>query len=123
MTSLAATSTAKSCATLSSLSKGRFMLGVGVGWCREQYEALNMLWDHRGDRHEEGIEALRTQWREDEPSYKGRYLQFPTFVIPIQAARRVGPNRHRRNLGPGGTKGRPDRRRLLSRHLPDRMGL
>ncbi len=71
---------AKSCATLACLSKGRFMLGVGVGWCREEYDALNMPWDRRGERHEEAIEALRTLWREDEPAYDGRYLQFPPLA-------------------------------------------
>jgi probable F420-dependent oxidoreductase len=68
---------AKSCATLASLSKGRFMLGVGVGWNREEYEAVGMPWDRRGDRQAESIEALRVLWREAEPSYDGQYVQFP----------------------------------------------
>jgi probable F420-dependent oxidoreductase len=68
---------AKSCATLASLAKGRFMLGVGVGWNREEYEAVGMPWDRRGDRHEEAIAALRTLWSEPEPTYDGRYVRFP----------------------------------------------
>ena len=44
---------AKSCATLAVLSKGRFILGCGVGWNREEYEALGMPWDHRGARYDE----------------------------------------------------------------------
>jgi probable F420-dependent oxidoreductase len=68
---------AKSCATLASLSKGRFMLGVGVGWNREEYEALGMPWEQRGARYEEEIAALRTLWREAEPSYDGSYVRFP----------------------------------------------
>jgi alkanesulfonate monooxygenase SsuD/methylene tetrahydromethanopterin reductase-like flavin-dependent oxidoreductase (luciferase family) len=51
-----------------------------VGWCREEYEALNMPWDDRGKRHEEAIEALRLLWREEEPSYEGEYLQFPALA-------------------------------------------
>jgi probable F420-dependent oxidoreductase len=68
---------AKSCATLASLSKGRFMLGVGVGWCREEYEALGLPWARRGDRHDECIEALRILWREAEPAYDGALVNFP----------------------------------------------
>ena len=68
---------AKSCATLAVLSKGRFMLGCGVGWNREEYEALGMPWDHRGARYDESIWALRTLWRDPEPSYDGVYLKFP----------------------------------------------
>src|SRR3984957_12738493 len=68
---------AKSCATLAALSKGRFTLGVGVGWNREEYEAVGMPWDRRGDRHEEAIAALRTLWREPEPSYQGVHLTIP----------------------------------------------
>ncbi len=68
---------AKSCATLAVLSKGRFLLGCGVGWNREEYEALGMPWDHRGARYDECIWALRTLWRDPEPSYDGVYLKFP----------------------------------------------
>ena len=39
---------AKTVATLASLTRDRFMLGVGVGWCREEYDALQMPWEHRG---------------------------------------------------------------------------
>ncbi len=71
---------AKSCATLAVLSEGRFMLGCGVGWNREEYEALGMPWDHRGARYDEYIWALRILWKEPEPSYEGVYVNFP----PVQ---------------------------------------
>jgi probable F420-dependent oxidoreductase len=83
---------AKTCATLATLSQGRFMLGVGVGWCREEYEALDEPWPHRGRRCEEYIEVLRTLWREPEPAYDGRFVRFaavqsdpkpPGGTIPI----------------------------------------
>jgi probable F420-dependent oxidoreductase len=68
---------AKTCATLATLSQGRFMLGVGVGWCREEYEALDEPWPHRGRRCEEYIEVLRRLWREPEAAYDGRFVRFP----------------------------------------------
>jgi probable F420-dependent oxidoreductase len=82
---------AKSCATLASLSKGRFMLGVGVGWNREEYEALGMPWDRRGERYEEAIKALRVLWREDEPSYEGVYLKFPPLACDPKPPGRTIP--------------------------------
>jgi len=70
---------AKSCATLATLSAGRFMLGVGVGWCPEEYEALGVPWPNRGKRIDECIEAMRTIWREPQPSYDGEYVRFPAI--------------------------------------------
>jgi probable F420-dependent oxidoreductase len=97
---------AKSCATLASLSRGRFMLGIGVGWCREEYDAVGASWPNRGRRCEEYIHALRTLWREPEASFDGEFVTFapvecdpkpPGGTIPIivggesePAARRAG---------------------------------
>ncbi|MGE3329060.1 MAG: LLM class F420-dependent oxidoreductase, partial [Acidimicrobiia bacterium] len=68
---------AKTVATLGHLSKGRFMLGVGVGWCKEEYDALQMPWDNRGKRCEESIEAMRVLWRDSPARYDGRFVRFP----------------------------------------------
>jgi probable F420-dependent oxidoreductase len=97
---------AKSCATLAALSQGRFMLGVGVGWCREEYEALGVPWSHRGRRCDESIEVLRRLWRDDEAAFDGEFFNFPAVqcdpkppggTVPIvvggasmAAARRAG---------------------------------
>lgn len=97
---------AKTCATLAVLSQGRFMLGVGVGWCPEEYEALHVPWPDRGARTDEYIDILRTLWREDQAGYEGRFMSFapvesdpkpPGGTIPIvvggssvPAARRAG---------------------------------
>ena len=45
--------TAKLWVTLDTLSHGRAILGVGVGWMREEFEALGMPFDHRGARADE----------------------------------------------------------------------
>jgi probable F420-dependent oxidoreductase len=67
---------AKRCATIDRLSGGRLFLGVGVGWMREEVAALGIDPDERGSRTDEGIEALRVIWREDEPSFAGRHFAF-----------------------------------------------
>jgi probable F420-dependent oxidoreductase len=97
---------AKRCATIDRLSGGRLFLGVGVGWMREEVAALGIDPDERGSRTDEGIEALRVIWREDEPSFEGRHFAFgpvrshpkpvePTIPILVgghspAAARRAG---------------------------------
>ncbi|MFL6205566.1 MAG: LLM class F420-dependent oxidoreductase [Acidimicrobiales bacterium] len=67
---------AKRCATIDRLSGGRLFLGVGVGWMREEVAALGIDPDERGARTDEGIDALRAIWQEDEPSFDGRHFRF-----------------------------------------------
>jgi probable F420-dependent oxidoreductase len=97
---------AKRCATIDRLSGGRLFLGVGVGWMREEVEALGVDADERGSRTDEAIDALRAIWREEEPSFDGRHFRFgpvrshpkpvqPTITILVgghskAAARRAG---------------------------------
>jgi probable F420-dependent oxidoreductase len=68
---------AKFWATLDQLSEGRAILGVGVGWMREEFEALGMPFDHRGARANEQLEAYDVLFREAAPSYEGRFYSFP----------------------------------------------
>ena len=65
-------------ATLDVLSGGRLLVGAGAGWLREEAEALQMPWDHRGARLEEHIAVLRTLWEAKEPyvSYHGEFYRF-----------------------------------------------
>jgi probable F420-dependent oxidoreductase len=69
--------TAKMLATIDVLSEGRLVLGVGVGWMREEFEALDMPWDHRGARADEYLELFEAFFTQDHPSYSGRYYQVP----------------------------------------------
>ncbi len=68
--------TAKEAATLDVLSKGRLMLGIGSGWCKEEYEALGISWPNRGARLDEYIGAVRALWTEPEATYKGKFVSF-----------------------------------------------
>jgi probable F420-dependent oxidoreductase len=69
--------TAKLLATLDVLSAGRAILGVGVGWMREEFEALGMPFDHRGARGDEQLEVFEALFTEPMPSYEGRFYRFP----------------------------------------------
>jgi probable F420-dependent oxidoreductase len=56
---------AKQAASLDALSGGRLILGVGVGWSREEYAALGIPFARRGERLDEYLRAIRLLWRED----------------------------------------------------------
>jgi probable F420-dependent oxidoreductase len=60
-----AVANARHLATLDVYSGGRVLCGVGVGWLREEAEAMGMPWDRRGKRSEEHIALLRAIWCAD----------------------------------------------------------
>lgn len=68
--------TAKEAATLDFLSQGRLMLGIGVGWCKEEYDALGVPWANRGARLDEYIDAVRALWLEPQATYQGKFVNF-----------------------------------------------
>lgn len=67
---------AKRAATIDRLSQGRLALGVGVGWMREELEAVGIDPATRGSRTDECIDALRVLWNEDEATYHGDHYRF-----------------------------------------------
>ncbi len=69
--------TAKMLATLDFLSNGRLTLGVGVGWMREEFEALDAApFDDRGAVSNEYLEIFKKLWTEDAPSHAGKFYRF-----------------------------------------------
>ncbi|MGW6929864.1 LLM class F420-dependent oxidoreductase [Lentzea sp. NPDC054927] len=96
--------TAKQVATLDHLSGGRVSLGVGLGWMREEFEAIGADFDTRVERFDEWIGVLRALWSSEE-TFEGKHFQFrdarcypkPAGQIPLvmgghskAAARRAG---------------------------------
>lgn len=67
---------AKEVSTVDVLSGGRVELGVGIGWLREEFDALNVDWNRRGPRTEEYIEVMRRVWAEDDVSFDGEFVSF-----------------------------------------------
>lgn len=67
---------AKRAATIDRLSGGRLFLGVGVGWMREELDALGIDPATRGVRTDEAIEAVRAVWADDEVTFEGRFSRF-----------------------------------------------
>jgi probable F420-dependent oxidoreductase len=78
---------AKEVATIDWLSKGRVDLGIGVGWLREEFEAVDVPWERRGERTDEYLEVLRALWCEDPSSFSGRHYTLPPCNLhpkPVQ---------------------------------------
>ena len=67
---------AKQIATLDHLSRGRILLGIGVGWLEEEFAALGVPFAERGARTDEYIMAMRELWSADQPTFKGRFVSF-----------------------------------------------
>jgi probable F420-dependent oxidoreductase len=67
---------AKEVATLDRLSDGRVELGIGVGWLREEFDALGVPFDRRGARTDEWVEVMRAVWAEDHVDFQGEFASF-----------------------------------------------
>jgi probable F420-dependent oxidoreductase len=67
---------AKELATIDFLSGGRMMLGAGVGWLEEEFEALGIPFAGRGHRTEESIGAMRALWSEKQATFEGTTTSF-----------------------------------------------
>lgn len=67
---------AKELATLDVLSGGRVDLGIGVGWLREEFEALGVPFESRGARTDEYVAAMRALWNDDPATFKGEFVAF-----------------------------------------------
>lgn len=78
--------TAKQVATLDHMSGGRILLGIGVGWMKEEFAALGVPFEKRGRRTDEYIEAMRALWTQDEPTYHGDFVSFEKAYCRPQPA-------------------------------------
>lgn len=67
---------AKEVATLDVLSGGRVVLGVGVGWLKEEFDAIGVPFGERGLRTDEYIDALRALWTQPEATFDGAFTWF-----------------------------------------------
>lgn len=83
--------TAKIVATIDQLSGGRAFIGIGVGWLEEEFEAMDIPFNERGNRTNESLEALRSLWADGSSTYDGEFYKWsnahshpkPLHHIPI----------------------------------------
>jgi probable F420-dependent oxidoreductase len=77
---------AKTIATVDRLSDGRVILGVGIGWLAEEFQALGIPFERRAQRTREYIEVMRKLWTEQHSSHNGEFVKFSNvFSYPKPA--------------------------------------
>jgi len=82
--------TAKQIATIDWLSGGRFTLGVGFGWNREEMAGHGVEYSTRRDRVREHVLAMRALWRDEVAAFDGRYVHLePSWQWPKPCGGRV----------------------------------
>jgi probable F420-dependent oxidoreductase len=83
---------AKITATLDVLSGGRLIFGVGVGGENpKEFEACGIPHKERGARVTEGIDVVRTLWRDSPASFRGRFTQFEGVSIDPKPVQKPAP--------------------------------
>ncbi|HEY7164252.1 MAG TPA: LLM class F420-dependent oxidoreductase [Candidatus Binatia bacterium] len=80
--------TAKMLASLDVLSNGRMIVGLGVGWMKEEFENLKApVFEERGSVTDEYIMAFRELWTSENPRFNGKYCSFSNLIFlprPVQ---------------------------------------
>jgi probable F420-dependent oxidoreductase len=78
---------AKQSAALDFVSNGRFMLGVGIGWLREEFDALGVPFEKRGARFDDYVVAMRKVWSGDVVEHQSEFVRwsgFKSYPLPVQ---------------------------------------
>lgn len=89
---------ARATITAHDVSGGRFLLGTGAGWLKEEFDAFGIPFEERGSRLDEAIEILKKAWAGGYFSHQGKHFQFdelqisPTPVkVPLVCGGNSGP--------------------------------
>ena len=67
---------AKIAVTIDQISKGRLIMGIGVGWMEEEFKALGVSFGERGAIADEQLRVVNELWTRDRCGFAGRYYQF-----------------------------------------------
>jgi probable F420-dependent oxidoreductase len=84
--------TAKMLATIDVMSGGRLIVGVGAGWCKEEFEAIDTPpFEERGAVTDEYMLAFRELWTKDSPRFDGRYVKFKDVIFAPKPVQKCPP--------------------------------
>ncbi|MGE0821165.1 MAG: LLM class F420-dependent oxidoreductase [Candidatus Binatia bacterium] len=78
---------AKSVATVDLVSNGRCLFGVGIGWLKEEFDALGEKFSERASRTREYLRVMKTLWSSELSSFQGKYFSFTdvySLPLPVQ---------------------------------------
>ena len=82
--------TARVATSIDTLSKGRLILGVGIGWMVEEFEAFGLPFKSRAGMAEEQLQIFNLLWRDERPRFEGRHYRFDEVAVspkPVQKPR------------------------------------
>ena len=72
---------AKQISTFDWLSGGRAQVTVGVGWLKDEFDAIGVPFNKRGRVMDECLEAMFELWHSDSPSYDGEFVKFDDIAF------------------------------------------
>jgi len=78
---------AKAVATVDLVSHGRYQFGVGIGWLKEEFDALGEPFSERAARTREYLQVMKALWSGETATFQGKYFSFPTLhsnPLPVQ---------------------------------------
>ncbi len=78
---------AKQVASIDFVSGGRMMLGVGIGWLREEFDAMGVPFEKRGARFDDYVQAMRKVWSGETVEHESEFLSwhgFKSYPTPVQ---------------------------------------
>lgn len=82
---------AKMAVTLDAVSNGRFILGLGAGWHKPEFDAIGLPFDHRVSRFEEAMKVITPLLKEGRVDFEGIYYQARNCEILPRGPRLEGP--------------------------------
>lgn len=74
-------SAVKAIGTAAVLASGRLELGIGVGWCREEFELLGQQFERRGKRTDEMLELMKALWSPGWTEFSGEFYNAPRLEM------------------------------------------
>lgn len=77
---------AKQAASLDFVAQGRLLLGLGIGWLREEFEALSVPFEKRGARFDDYLEAMQKVWAGGVVEHSSEYINWHGFQSYPSAA-------------------------------------
>ena len=82
---------AKMLTTLDVLSGGRTIVGVGVGWMKEEFEVLDADYEHRGAVIDEHIKIFKALCTQEEPTFEGTHYQVKGIMFSPKPTQKPHP--------------------------------
>jgi len=82
---------AKAVATVDQVSHGRHLFGVGIGWLKEEFDALGEPFSERAARTREYLQVMKAMWSGEIAKFQGKYFSFPDLHVNPLPIRKPHP--------------------------------